>query len=129
MQQTKFMQKLFIISFAIITIMTTSCFAEEVQNQSNLTGTVWRYTVMPGGLGASTSLFIEMKFISTTQFELWEQPVTGDKKQLETITYELNGNIITIKRVSDTTGTTVIDFQKNTITTTNPTGTFVFTKV
>ncbi len=123
------MQKLFIISFAIITIMTTSCFAEEVQNQSNLTGTVWRYTVMPGGLGASTSLFIEMKFISTTQFELWEQPVTGDKKQLETITYELNGNIITIKRVSDTTGTTVIDFQKNTITTTNPTGTFVFTKV
>ncbi len=123
------MQKLLIISFAIIAMMTTSCSAEEVQNQSDLTGTVWRYTITPGSPGASISSFLELKFISTTQMEMWDQPVTGDKNKLQTITYALNGNNITVTPVNEYTGTTVIDFQKNTITTTNPTGTFVFTKV
>jgi hypothetical protein len=122
------MQKLLIIIIAIISMMTTSCSAEEVQNHSNLTGTVWRYTVTPGSPGASISSFLELKFISTTQMEMWDQPVTGDKNKLQTITYVLNGNIITVTPVNENTGTTVIDFQKNTITTTNPTGTFVFVK-
>ncbi len=122
------MQKLLIISFAIIAMMTTSCSAEEVQNQSDLTGTVWRYTVTPGGPGASISSFLELKFISSTQFEIWDQPVTGDKKKLQTITYVLNGNNITVTPLIDATETNVVDFQKNTITTKNSTGTYLFVK-
>lgn len=122
------MQKVFYILFSLITIITTSCFAEVVQNQTDLTGTVWKYTFVADSSKVTDYSYEELKFISGSQGEVWMQPITGDKQMIKTLTYVVNGTTITITPSNGKVGTAVIDFQKNTIIPTDAPNTYVFTK-
>ena len=122
------MRTLFFISLFIITILPIICKGDEVQNPTNLTGTAWKLVFESGTPVANKFVFEELKFISATDGEAWMQPVTGTIQKMGTLTYVINENTISITPINDVTKTAKIDFQKGTITPTDSTNTYVFTK-
>ena len=121
------MKKLIFITMAIIAVMTTSCSeTEDFSDPKNLVGTTWSCGVFPSGQGLEDYEYIELKFISTTQLEVWGKEKNANAQKTNyTYTYSINNKTITI---TYSEGVLVGTIDNNSMTLTESGYTLIFTK-
>jgi len=114
------------VTLALVAIMSISC-TDDFTNPKNLNGTTWRCSTFPVTEMSMIVEYIEVKFTSTTTGKSYYKMKNEDATKLDTFTYTIVGDKITIISEGKTSpGVGTID--KKTMTFIQDGVTLVFTK-
>ena len=87
------MKKIIFISFALITILATSC-TQDFSDPTVLSGTTWRCNV-----NNDVTDYVEFRFTSTSTVEIWLKPKSESVYRYQptvNLVYSINDKTITI---------------------------------